>query len=192
MSTDAGDRAALRRKLRSRRSALDATFRAAAAASAAAHITRLPGWAAAQRVALYWPNDGEIDTTALIQLCRKHNKQVYLPVLAPGSTLVFRAWLPDQPLLNNRFNIPEPGQNCPEHPVSGLDILILPVVGWQRDGCRLGMGGGFYDRTLASVEGPRYVGLAYQCQEITGLAMERWDVGLEYVLTETGLQRLST
>ena len=70
---------------------------------------------------------------------------------------------------------------------SALDIVFLPVVGWDRRGGRLGMGGGYYDRTLANISGPLLVGLAHDGQQVDDIPRESWDVALDYVATDTDL-----
>ncbi len=179
---------ALRKHLREQRLALASAFKAQAATAAAALASGLPGWNSARHIALYWPNDGELDPLPLAEACRQQQRNLYLPVLAGRDRLLFRQWDADTTLTANRFGIPEPDPGSPE-PAAGLDIIFLPLVGWQRDGYRLGMGGGFYDRTLAGLEGPLKVGLGFACQELEGMRAEPWDVTLDYVLTETSLQR---
>ncbi|HBX71672.1 MAG TPA: 5-formyltetrahydrofolate cyclo-ligase, partial [Halieaceae bacterium] len=106
-------------------------------------------------------------------------------------TLTFREWRESSSLQNNHYGIPEPTAQADAIAVPEIDVVVMPLVGWQRDGYRLGMGGGFYDRTLADAGGPLRVGLAYACQEIRGLAMQHWDVALQWVLTENGLMPCS-
>ncbi len=181
---------ALRQQLRKRRQDLAPAFRATAASAAAALAEGLPGWTSARHIALYWPGDGELDLLQLARACRQQHRALYLPVLAGEKRLLFRHWDENTTLVANRFGIPEPAAGSPGRSADGLDIIFLPLVGWRRDGYRLGMGGGFYDRTLAAVEGPLRVGVGFDCQELVdGPAAETWDVGLDYVLTETALHR---
>ena len=187
MPTDSDARSALRRQLRGQRKTIEPARRTAAALAAAEHISGLPHWSAAYHIGLYWPNDGELDTRPLADACRNEGKRVYLPVLTQHHTLTFREWREDSSLQNNRYGIPEPTAQADAIAVPEIDVVVMPLVGWQRDGYRLGMGGGFYDRTLADAGGPLRVGLAYACQEIRGLAMQHWDVALQWVLTENGL-----
>jgi 5-formyltetrahydrofolate cyclo-ligase len=74
-------------------------------------------------------------------------------------------------------------------PVAELDIIFLPLVGWDRSGGRLGMGGGFYDRTLAKLSGPVLVGLSHAEQEVAEVPREEWDVPLQFVVTDTEMVR---
>tara|TARA_R100000005_G_scaffold81020_1_gene48347 strand:- start:10889 stop:11491 length:603 start_codon:yes stop_codon:yes gene_type:complete len=187
MPSEPDARNALRRQLRERRKTVPAEQQAAAARAVAEHIRTLPDWEAVRHIGLYWPNDGELDTGPLAQACRKQGKRTYLPVLTQQRTLVFREWLDDQPMETNRYGIPEPDSSQRSCEAAELDVLVMPLVGWQRDGYRLGMGGGFYDRTLAGAGGLLRVGLAYACQQITGLEGANWDVPIHWVLTESGL-----
>jgi 5-formyltetrahydrofolate cyclo-ligase len=103
----------------------------------------------------------------------------------------FAPWLPDAPLETNRFGIGEPAPAGGA--VAGLDLILLPVVGWTERGFRLGMGGGYYDRFLASAAAGDAIrlGLAYECQCEPALdaLRERWDAPLDGVLTERRLLR---
>tara|TARA_R110002110_G_scaffold333755_2_gene544522 strand:+ start:84625 stop:85212 length:588 start_codon:yes stop_codon:yes gene_type:complete len=188
MSLEQQAKPALRTQLRRQRQALAPAFRSQAAAAAAALASGLPGWDTAQHVAFYWPADGELDPLPLAAACRQRCT-LYLPVLAGANQLLFRRWDADTAFAVNPFGIPEPESGNPERAAAGLDIIFVPLVGWQRDGYRLGMGGGFYDRTLAGQEAPLKVGLGFSCQELEGMAAEPWDVALDYVLTETTLHR---
>lgn len=188
MSPEQQAKPALRTQLRQQRLSLAPAFRARAAAAAAVLATGLPGWDTAQHVAFYWPADGELDPLPLAAACRQRFN-LYLPVLAGGNRLLFRRWDAGTTFAVNRFGIPEPQSDNPGRSAAGLDIVFLPLVGWQRDGYRLGMGGGFYDRTLAGLDRPLKVGLGFSCQELDGMAGESWDVALDYVLTEETLHR---
>lgn len=187
MPSEPDARDALRRQLRERRKALPAEQQATAARAVAEHIHKLPGWDAARHIGLYWPNDGELGTQPLAQACRAQGKRTYLPVLTQQRTLVFREWLDNQAMQANRYGIPEPDSSHRSRTAGELDVLVMPLVGWQRDGYRLGMGGGFYDRTLADARGLLCVGLAYACQQITDLNGAAWDIPVHWVLTESGL-----
>jgi len=173
--------------MRRRRRALDESARRSAAEAAALNTTRLPGWDRARRIALYLASDGEIDTTPLVLLCRRSRKQLYLPVIQADDSLLFRLWTTDSALASNRFGIPEPPADAPRCPATELDVVILPLVAWDRNGGRLGMGGGFYDRTLAATPGPVKVGLAHAVQETTRIPQDEWDVTLDFVATDDAL-----
>ena len=141
----------------------------------------------AQHIALYVSFDGEISTEKLIKTLWAQDKQVYLPVLHPFNPnhLLFLRYLPDTPMLKNKFGIWEPKFNVQNVlPLDELDILFTPLVAFDKQGNRLGMGGGFYDRTLQNWQNSSFipVGLAHQCQQVEQLPTEAWDVPLHQIL----------
>ncbi|WP_302998158.1 5-formyltetrahydrofolate cyclo-ligase [uncultured Haemophilus sp.] len=141
----------------------------------------------AQHIALYISFDGEISTEKLIKILWTQGKQVYLPVLHPFNPnhLLFLRYLPDTPMLKNKFGIWEPKLNVQNVlPLDELDILFTPLVAFDKQGNRLGMGGGFYDRTLQHWQKSSFipVGLAHQCQQAEQLPTEAWDVPLHQIL----------
>lgn len=141
----------------------------------------------AQHIALYVSFDGEISTDKLIKTLWAQDKHVYLPVLHPFNPnhLLFLRYLPDTPMLKNKFGIWEPKLNVQNVlPLDELDILFTPLVAFDKQGNRLGMGGGFYDRTLQNWRNASFipVGLAHQCQQVEQLPTEAWDVPLHQIL----------
>ena len=141
----------------------------------------------AQHIALYVSFDGEISTEKLIKTLWAQDKHVYLPVLHPFNPnhLLFLRYLPDTPMLKNKFGILEPKLNVQNVlPLDELDILFTPLVAFDKQGNRLGMGGGFYDRTLQNWQNVSFipVGLAHQCQQVELLPTEAWDVPLHRIL----------
>lgn len=141
----------------------------------------------AQHIALYLSFDGEISTEKLIKTLWAQGKQVYLPVLHPFNPnhLLFLRYLPETPMLKNKFDIWEPKLNVQNVlPLDELDILFTPLVAFDKQGNRLGMGGGFYDRTLQHWQKSSFipVGLAHQCQQVEQLPTEAWDVPLHQIL----------
>ena len=141
----------------------------------------------AQHIALYVSFDGEISTDKLIKTLWAQDKHVYLPALHPFNPnhLLFLRYLPDTPMLKNKFGIWEPKLNVQNVlPLDELDILFTPLVAFDKEGNRLGMGGGFYDRTLQNWQNSSFitVGLAHQCQQVEQLPTEAWDVPLYRIL----------
>ena len=141
----------------------------------------------AQHIALYVSFDGEISTDKLIKTLWAQDKHVYLPVLHPFNPnhLLFLRYLPDTPMLKNKFGIWEPKLNVQNVlPLYELDILFTPLVAFDKQGNRLGMGGGFYDRTLQNWRNASFipVGLAHQCQQVEQLPTETWDMPLHQIL----------
>jgi len=132
--------------------------------------------------------DGELDTAPLIHYLWQQGKQLCLPVLHPFSpgNLLFLSYTPDTPLIRNRFNILEPKLDITQVVLlSELDIVFTPLVAFDSHGQRLGMGGGFYDRTLQHWQknGPYPIGLALDCQQVEQLPTEEWDIPLPEIIT---------
>ncbi|MDX1304121.1 5-formyltetrahydrofolate cyclo-ligase [Photobacterium sp.] len=144
----------------------------------------------AHHIALYLSNDGEINTQPLIDWLWQHGKAVYLPVLHPFSKgqLLFLHYTPETRMTLNKYHIQEPVLDIRlVKPVSELDLICTPLVAFDNTGQRLGMGGGYYDRTLNrwhhEKQGPRPLGLAHDCQQVENLPFEAWDVPLPEIIT---------
>lgn len=192
--TNPDSRQALRKELRARRNALSTTQQEAASAWALRHLMKLPQFLRAQHIALYMAADGELNPQPIAQQLWKMDKHVYLPVLHPTreGELWFLEYTAETPLRPNRFGIPEPDHRQERKlPAKLLDVVLLPLVGFDRKGGRLGMGGGFYDRTFAFHKGkktkPYLLGLAHACQEVESLKMADWDIPLFGVVTDKEL-----
>jgi len=178
-------KAELRRNMRSRRRALPETIHQQAARSLVDQLESIPHWRSATRVALYLATDGEIDLSPVANALRADAKTPYLPVIQADNSLRFAPWTSDEHLRENRFGIPEPSGE--QTTAREMDIILLPLVAWDRRGNRLGMGGGFYDRTLAGAGDVSKVGMAYECQRVEALPTESWDVRLDFIITECAL-----
>ncbi len=142
----------------------------------------------AATVAVFLSFDGELDTTPLIRALWQAGKTVYLPVLHPFSkgNLLFLRYSENSHLVMNRLKILEPKLDVRDVlPLDKLDVLIAPLVAFDEQGQRLGMGGGFYDRTLQNWQqhGLWPVGLAHDCQHVPALPAEEWDIPLPAVVT---------
>ncbi|WP_109399783.1 5-formyltetrahydrofolate cyclo-ligase [Proteus sp. TJ1640] len=142
----------------------------------------------AQTIALFLSFDGEIDTSPLISQLWALNKQVCLPVLHPFHRhhLLFLRYTPSTVLVKNRFNISEPPLNVNMViPISNIDIIFTPLVAFDTQGQRLGMGGGFYDRTLENWQQKSFypMGLAHTFQQVDHLPIANWDVPLPEIIT---------
>jgi 5-formyltetrahydrofolate cyclo-ligase len=186
----------LRKTLRSRRHALSARAQRAAAAGLVKQVVRHPDYPRTRRIALYWANDGEIDLNPLMQRLIGDGKSVFLPVLNPLDPvrphLWFCRWQPGEPMRPNRFGIAEP-KSPHRIPTWSLDWVLLPLVGFDAEGGRLGMGGGFYDRTFAHEQRwprqPRRLGVAHDCQRVNAIPQEGWDLPLASVITDQRVYR---
>jgi len=179
-------KATLRSALRQRRRALSGNHQLSAANAVATTVAQLPNWPQARSIAIYFAADGELDPSKVAEQARRDNKQVFLPVITPADTLAFHRWDAGAALTTNRYGIPEPLDGA-EIGASEIDCIFVPVVGWDLSGGRLGMGGGYYDRSLRGIAAATLVGLAHDCQQLASIPMEQWDVRLDFVATASGL-----
>lgn len=186
-------RGQLRRQLRAARRALSRSQQQRAARDLYRQLSQHPLFRRARQIALYLPSDGEIDPRLLLRAAQRRGKATYLPVLSawPKTKMVFQRVRPGEALRRNRFNIAEPTANRrQQRKVWSLDLVLLPLVGFDPDGGRLGMGGGFYDRSLAyrklrkHTQKPQLLGLAHECQKVGKLSMASWDVALTATVTD--------
>ncbi|MGS0728681.1 5-formyltetrahydrofolate cyclo-ligase, partial [Shewanella sp. 0m-11] len=143
----------------------------------------------ARRVALYLTNDGELDTKPLIEALWQQGIKVYLPRLHPFSAgnLLFFRYEPDSELQQSHLGIWEPKLDITQMLLAHqLDVVITPLVAFDLQGNRMGMGGGYYDRTLANWQRkgkPLPIGYAHDCQLVDALPCEHWDVALPFIFT---------
>ena len=183
----------LRRMLRKARRELTPSEQRKAALGLYRQLAQHPLFRRAKHISLYLPTDGEIDPRLLLRAAQRRGKATYLPVLSawPRTKMVFQRVRPGDKLSPNRFRILEPRVNANrQRPVWALDLVLLPLVGFDDVGGRLGMGGGFYDRSLAymarrkSWRKPTLLGLAHECQKVERLAQASWDVPLAGTVTD--------
>lgn len=134
-----------------------------------------------QVVAGFWPLPGEIDIRPLLLALAGRGHTLCLPATPPrGQPLMFRRWQPGGRLIPEAF-----GTARPEGEVITPDLLLVPLLAFDRKGHRLGYGGGFYDRTLAALPGRRTIGCAFAAQEVAAVPVGPSDWHLEAVATET-------
>jgi 5-formyltetrahydrofolate cyclo-ligase len=180
--------------MRKRRGALPPADAQRAAQQAAALLANDPRWDSLHNIALYLPNDREVDTAPIAARAQHAGHRLFLPRLT-GDCLEFAPWSGDSALKTNRFGIGEPTTAAVD--ARALDLIVLPLVAVGRDGMRLGMGGGFYDRTLSNLvhavpavtgTGPLLLGLAYAFQCVEAVPAEPWDIPVHAVLTESELR----
>ena len=187
-SSQAQIKRALRARLKAERSAMPPTRRASLDALICAQLldTLLETDRPNRAIAMYVAHNGEPDVWPVAQRLLESNRVVYLPVLS-GQALRFHRFDPDAPMTPNRFGIPEPVDQA-SVAVAALDWVVMPLLGFGVSGARLGMGGGFYDRTLAelSAPGPVKAGVAYSSQQVDALPVEPWDVSMDVVVTDRG------
>ena len=141
----------------------------------------------AKHVAIFIPNDGEIETSDTINFLSQQGYLVYLPILA-GGKLKFAKM--GKKYRKNKFGIDEPIYS-PYRGAHRMDIILMPLVGFDKHKNRLGMGGGFYDKTLSfhkqlkNFRVPKLFGLAFDSQEVDKLITQPWDVPLDGIITPT-------
>ena len=183
----------LRRTLRKARRELTPSQQRKAAQGLYRQLAQHPLFRRAKHISLYLPTDGEIDPRLLLRAAQRRGKATYLPVLSawPRTKMVFQRVRPGEKLRPNRFRILEPRVNiCQQRKVWALDLVLLPLVGFDDAGGRLGMGGGFYDRSLAYLarrqnwRKPTLLGLAHECQKVERLVQASWDVPLAGTVTD--------
>lgn len=180
----------LRRDLRARRAALTPGLRLAAADAVARHLAEQPPLREPGYVGGYWAVNGELPLHA-VQLRLAPGQVWCLPLVQPDGGLRFAPWRAGDPMQPNRYGIPEPVL-APESTLAPeqLNWALLPLLGFDRGGGRLGMGGGYYDRAFAfrrqASAPPLLVGVGYGFQELGGIQAQDWDVPLDAIVTEHG------
>lgn len=186
------ERNRIRQQIRTIRRALSPAEQQSAACALQNQLANHPLINRAKRIAIYLANDGELDTEPAIHWFWQQGIAVCLPILHPFTPghLLFMHYHPATPMQSNKFGIKEPLLAC--HDIihkRDIDIVFTPLVAFDAEGNRLGMGGGFYDRTLEHwhkhKEGPYPIGLAHDCQECPRLPTADWDVPLAEVITPT-------
>lgn len=141
----------------------------------------------AKHIAIYFSVKGEVQTQELIEYLWKENLHVYLPIVwATHNELMFRPYNRSSELIKNKFDIPE--LKISKNTVNMkdcLELIFVPLVAFDKNCDRLGMGGGYYDRTLQHLNrNTLTVGLAYSWQEISDISAEKWDIPLDMIITE--------
>jgi len=180
----------VRQQLRQQRQTLSLTQREQAGAQVAQRLQALAEFQQATMIASYASFDAELPTCAIHQQLVPP-KRLALPVLHPvvAGQLLFLEITEATVWQHNRYGINEPELRA-DHivPLSQLQIMLVPLVGFDRNGQRLGMGGGYYDRTLAAYYSGQLpqlltIGLGYDFQQLEALPQQPWDVPLKLVIT---------
>lgn len=193
-------RQSLRKAFRDKRLSLSSEQQMTAAQGLVKQYRQNALFQGAENIALYLSFNGEINTQPLIDYLWSLNRQVFVPILHPfcKGHLLLQKFTHDTKMRENHFGILEPMLDVQRVcPVEKLDILFTPLVAFDLSGNRLGMGGGFYDRTLSGVKNidkqrqPMVIGLAHELQKSAALPTEVWDIGLPYILTANKLYSFS-
>jgi len=185
----------LRQQLLQARQALTTEQQNQHAKQATHQLLRSPWLQRPKHIAVFFSQKGELPTDKLIQALWQRGHYVYLPVLTSlkarkNQPMAFAPYLPNSRMTDSKYGIPEP--LCPHqyHRFGKqLQIVITPLVGFDEMGHRLGMGGGFYDRTFAfkkhlPINSPKLIGWAHECQKLPQLTPQPWDIPLDATVTE--------
>lgn len=187
-------RQVLRSELQARRAAATPAQRIAAAQNLRGTLEQIPEFLTDANIGGYWATSGELPLMALFDGMRQRDQIFHLPVVGPLRSLQFVAWKIGDEVAPNRYGIPEPvHERSRRVAVDMIDVLLIPMLGFDRAGNRLGFGGGYYDRALEFLrerEKPAstlLVGVGYSFQEVEHIDAEPWDVKLDYIATEREL-----
>jgi 5-formyltetrahydrofolate cyclo-ligase len=191
-------KAKLRKQLRAQRRSLSAVEHGHRSSLAAKAVAGSRLFRAGKRVALYLPFDRETDTAALIRAARRRGVRIYVPVIVDRRHGRIRFYPLDHKTRRGVFGIAVPNSLRRPTAPRWMNLIVVPLVGVDAGGRRLGMGGGFYDRALEfrrrrrHWRGPHAIGLAFDCQRTESSFAEPWDVILDSLATESGLQQFQT
>ena len=184
-------RATLRSRVRRQRRGLEDAARRAADQALVSNILALPQYARARAIAVYCAFDGEPALDEFVANACRRGKRVYAPVLSSAG-MRFARWLPTTRMRRNTFGFAEP-VNAIAIDARSLDLVLTPLVAFDRNGARLGFGGGYYDRCFAFLRArrawfkPKLVGVGYAFQELAHIERQPWDVPLWGAVTDTGI-----
>ena len=185
----------IRAAIRESRQAVRAPYARQAAAKFVELIVELDWYKNANRIAAYLPFNGEADPLPLMDRALIDGKQIFVPIIVNKSEpLRFEAWTRETKVTENKFHIREPNASETSITPAELDLVITPLVAFDGQRNRLGVGGGYYDRTFAFLNDvatadrrPLLVGLGYELQRIKKIDSKKHDVKLNAVVTETGV-----
>lgn len=180
-------KAALRALAHKKRAAFHPSLRNEAAKAAAVHFFERVPIDRAEVIAGYWPIRDEMDVKGVIARLMDAGQPVCLPVvLGDEQPLELRLWQDGAPLYEAGFGTLAPAEEAPR---AAPDMILMPLLGFDRHGTRLGYGGGYYDRTLAALpKRPRLIGFAFSLQEVDHIPREAHDVPLDAIVTEEGVR----
>lgn len=190
-------RARLRKALRQERHSLSDTERSDKARQVARRVMRRSFFVKSKRIAFYFASDAELDPLTILFRAMGMGKHCYLPVLSSHrpDKVSFAPFHTSDVLVPNRWGILEPDHRVRRlvTPYS-LDLVFVPLVGFDENCNRIGMGKGFYDRTFAyrrrlGFQRPKLVGLAYKKQKVDSIPSDSWDVPLDAVVSEEAIYR---
>lgn len=174
----------LRNTIRNVRAHLSKSYKIQAQNKIIRQIKTLEEWRYAKKIALYHAFQGEIDLSELWRTAPLQGKYCAFPVLTEQQSLLFLPATPASSFSKNRFGIEEPNIALSQAiPPEQFDLIFMPLVAFDSACNRLGMGGGYYDRTLADSKGKCLIGLAYDFQRVPQLIPQPWDVPVDAIIT---------
>jgi 5-formyltetrahydrofolate cyclo-ligase len=177
-----------RNRICTQRKNIDVASRSHLAKAACTQFQSLAAAKVSRRIAFYLSVNGELDPSFMMQICLQRGKCCYLPVVNTeknNQLLTFAKASQNSKLAKNRYGILEPEAPHNITPIENLDIIFLPLVAFDLKGNRLGMGGGYYDKTLGNIrKKPLLVGLAYEFQKQKIIPTKDNDIKLDVVITE--------
>jgi 5-formyltetrahydrofolate cyclo-ligase len=187
-------RSSLRKSLRQARRQLSPKQQDQAAIQLHHRISSQRFFRKAKRIAFYLPSDGEIDPSLLLADALMRGQQCYLPSIHPfrPDRLIFLRYRHGEPLLPHRWGLWQPAlRHGALVQARALDLVFVPLVGFDKACNRLGMGKGFYDksfsfRTRTGRHRPKLIGLAHECQRVESLETRTWDVRMDKIVTDCG------
>lgn len=191
-TTTSLERKKLRAQLKAARDRLSGDAALRASKAAAERLAASGAYAQAANLAAYMAVGNELDPAPLLAHAHDSGKTIYLPCIRPNRELLFAAWRPGEPLGKSRLGIREPQAGAKTIEAAELDLVIVPLVGFDRAGNRIGSGGGYYDRNFSfrrqpAITRPVLVGYGYALQECPHIESNDWDVPLDLIVTERGV-----
>lgn len=191
MSLPAEQKAQLRQQLLSLRTDLSLAERQQAEKNIASYILTNESWQNAKKIATFASIKGEVNLSFINGMAWQQKKQLYLPILSQQK-LLFAPYEQDGKVELNQYGIMEPSVAEDQHMTADqLDLILVPLVGFDIHGNRLGMGKGYFDAALAPLmklpQRPLLMGVAFACQQVSELPIEEWDVPLDMIVTEEGV-----
>ena len=171
---------------------MQAAEREQAAQAAADIFVQHPLFQSSRHIACYYASKSEFDTQPIINAIWDNGKICYLPILAENKSLNFVRYHRNEELQLNQYSIPEPVNTQHTVQTEKLDLVLTPLTAFDRNGNRIGSGGGFYDRTFAFMfnrgdKSPTILGVGYAMQECEAIQADMWDMKLDGILTESAL-----
>lgn len=139
-------------------------------------------------IAGYYPIDNELDCLVLLKKLHQYGHSICLPIVkAQNKPMIFKQWQRGEKLIDGAYNIKIPSKNAP---IIKPDIIIMPLVAYDKNGNRLGYGKGYYDRTIVKMDKrPILIGYGYKMQQVEHIEHQSHDVPLDYIVNEKQVRR---